>query len=121
MIRSTSIALAALALTGCGLTPASQRTEFAWQSANLIDGVQTSQWQHNDCQEVGAWKAITGPEPTIERTVLATAINAALHYSITYALDRYDAPIGLKRAWAWTTIGLTTGQVVRNATLECAR
>lgn len=111
--------LAALALTGCVLSPESRRTELAWQSANLVDGIQTSQYQHNDCHEVGTWRYITGPEPSVERTALAAGINGALHYAVTWALERYGAPSGIQNAWAYTTLGITGAQVARNASLGC--
>lgn len=108
-------------LSGCALSPETRRMELLWQAANVVDGVQTSQYRVNDCKEVKAWKVITGPEPSVGNTVLAATINGALHYSISYALDRYDAPRGLKRVWAMTTIGLTAGQVAHNASLDCAQ
>lgn len=114
-----AIAILALTLTGCVLTPESRTTELAWQTANLVDGYQTSQYAHNDCHEVGTWRYITGPEPSVERTALAATINGALHYAVTWALERYEAPPGLKRAWSWTTIGITGAQVARNASLGC--
>lgn len=112
--------LAVLTLTGCNTLPsATLRTELAWQSANLVDGYQTSQYAHNDCHETGTWRYITGPEPSVERTALAAGINGALHFAVTWALERFDAPRGLKNAWAYTTLGLTGGQVVANASLGC--
>lgn len=118
--RRATLLLAALALTGCNTLPTNTlRTELAWQSANLVDGYQTSQYQHNDCKEVGTWKYITGPEPSVERTALAAGINGALHFAVTWALERFDAPRGLKNAWGYTTLGLTGGQVVSNASLGC--
>lgn len=114
--------LISMALTGCSQLPTSTlHRELAWQGLNIADGVQTSQYRHNDCHETGTWRYITGPEPTVERTVLAAGINGALHFAITYALERFDAPRGLKRAWGYTTLGLTGGQVAYNASLECAR
>jgi hypothetical protein len=110
-----------MTLTGCALTPEARATELAWQAANLVDGVQTSQYRVNDCYESGDWKFITGREPTVAATVLAATISGALHYGITYALERFGAPRGLQRAWSYTTLALTAAQVAYNASLDCTR
>lgn len=117
-----AIAIASLLLTGCSALPsATLHRELAWQALNIADGVQTSQYAHNDCRETGTWRYITGPEPSVEKTALAAGINGALHFAVTWALERYEAPRGLRRAWAYTTIGVTGAQVAYNASLECAR
>jgi hypothetical protein len=116
------ITVAALALAGCSTLPTSTlHRELAWQSLNIADGVQTSQYVHNDCRETGTWRYITGPEPSVERTILAASINGALHFAVTWALERFDMPQGVKSAWGYTTLGLTGAQVAYNASLECAR
>ena len=115
-----AIALTCLMLTGCSVLPSDTlRMELAWQSANLVDGYQTSQYAHNDCHETGTWRYITGREPSVERTALAAGINGALHFAVTWTLERFDAPSGLQNAWAYTTLGLTGGQVAYNASLGC--
>lgn len=115
-----AFAIACLLLTGCAhLSPETLHRELAWQGLNIADGVQISQYRQNDCREVSAWRYITGPEPSVERMVLAATINGALHFAITWALERYDAPSGIQNAWAYTTLGLTGGQVAYNASLGC--
>lgn len=114
-----AVTLACLLLSGCALTSESRHRELAWQGLNVADAIQTSQFQYNDCHELGPWRYITGPEPTVERTILAASIHGLLHFGITFALDYLDMPLGLQRAWSYTTLGLTGGQVIHNASLGC--
>lgn len=111
---------AVLTLTGCGTLPTDTlRRELAWQSLNVADGIQTSQYQYNDCKEVGTWRYITGPEPSTRDTVIAASLTSLLHFGVTFALDAMDAPVGVQNAWSYTTLGLTGSQVIYNASLGC--
>jgi len=120
VLIGAAFVLAAVLLTGCSSLPTSTlHRELAWQGLNVADAVQTSQYQHNDCHESDTWRYITGPEPSTRDTVIAASLTSLLHFGITFALDAMDAPVGMQNAWSYTTLGLTGGQVIYNASLGC--
>ncbi len=107
-----------LAISGCAsLTPEQRDLEIAYQAVHLIDGMQTeevaaSHHQYADgVREIGMAGAVLGHHPTELDALGWYAVDAGLHYGITYALR--DSP-RCERVWQSVSLGVAVVQVGRN-------
>ncbi len=87
--------------------------EVAWQALHAVDVAQTLSAADDPCYEEDAWltRRLIGRQPS-DAEVMAWGIGTAVgHALIAKTLERWDAPVWLKKVWSYGTI-THTGYVV---------
>lgn len=115
------IARAWLALTGlivfggCHSVELS-REEISWQTLHAMDIAQTMSAASDPCYEEDAWltQKLIGRQPS-DTEVMAWGVGTAVgHVLVASALDAWNAPEWVQKAWSYGTISYTGFTVANN-------
>jgi hypothetical protein len=110
------LAVAGLIMLGGCQSLEYSREEITWQALHAMDIAQTLSAADDPCYEEDAWltQQLIGKQPS-DAEVMAWGIGTAVgHLAVANALDSWNAPNWLQKAWSYGTISYTGLTVASN-------